>query len=80
MGAEEALTAEQAVHCQTWCGAYSQFAEDRRGTLEPGMLADIAVLSRDIFTAEPEEILRATRCDITLRGGAPIFDRHGELG
>ena len=80
MGPEEALTAEQAVHCQTWCGAYTQFAEDRRGTLEPGMLADIAVLSRDIFTAEPEDILRATRCDITLRGGAPIFDRHGELG
>jgi predicted amidohydrolase YtcJ len=80
MGPEEALTAEQAVHCQTWCGAYTQFAEDRRGTLEPGMFADIAVLSRDIFAAEPEDILRATRCDITLRGGTPIFDRHGELG
>jgi hypothetical protein len=79
MGAEEALTAEQAVHCQTWCGAYTQFAEDRRGTLEPGMLADIAVLSRDIFTAEPEQILRDTRADLTLRGGVPIFDRHAEL-
>ena len=80
MGAEETLTVEQAVHCQTWCGAYTQFAEDRRGTLEPGMLADIAVLSRDIFAAEPEQILRETRCDLTLRGGEPIFDRHGALG
>jgi predicted amidohydrolase YtcJ len=79
MGPEEALTAEQAVHCQTWCGAHTQFAEDRRGTLEPGMLADIAVLSRDIFAAEPEEILRDTRADLTLRGGVPIFDRHAEL-
>lgn len=79
MGAEEALTAEQAVHCQTWCGAYTQFAEDRRGTLEPGMLADLAVLSRDIFTAMPEEILQDTRADLTLRGGVVLHDRHGEL-
>jgi predicted amidohydrolase YtcJ len=79
MGPEEALTVEQAVHCQTWCGAYTQFAEERRGTIESGMLADIAVLSRDIFVAEPEQILHDTRCDLTLRGGEPIFDRHGAL-
>lgn len=79
LGAEEALTAEQAVHCQTWCGAYTQFAEERRGTLEPGMLADIAVLSRDIFACAPEQILRETQADLTLRGGDVIFDRHGAL-
>jgi predicted amidohydrolase YtcJ len=79
LGPEEALSVEQAVHCQTWCGAYTQFTEDRRGTLEPGMLADVAVLSRDIFSAEPEQILRDTRCDLTLRGGEAIFDRHGVL-
>jgi len=79
MGAEEALTVEQAIHCQSWCGAYTQFAEDRRGTLEPGMLADIALLSRDVFAAAPEEILRDTRCDLTLRGGEVLFDRHGAL-
>jgi len=79
MGKEEALSVEQAIHCQTWCGAYTQFAEDRRSTLEPGMQADIAVLSRDIFAAEPEEILRDTRCDLTLRGGEAIFDRDGAL-
>jgi hypothetical protein len=78
MGAEEALTAEEAVHCQTWCGAYTQFAETRRGTIEPGMQADIAVLSRDIFACTPEEVLRDTRCDLTLRGGEAVFDRHGE--
>jgi predicted amidohydrolase YtcJ len=80
MGAEEALTVEQAIHCQTWCGAYTQFAEERRGTLEPGMQADLAVLSRDIFAAEPEQILHDTRCDLTLRGGEAIHDAHGVLG
>jgi len=78
LGPDEALTPEQAVHCTTWCGAYTQFAEARRGTLEPGMLADIAILSRDIFGCAPDDIL-TTRADLTLRDGAPIFDRHGEL-
>lgn len=78
LGPEEALTPEQAVHCYTWCGAYTQFAEDRRGTLEPGMLADIAVLSEDVFACDPEA-LRGVRADLTLRDGAAIFDRHGEL-
>ncbi|MFC3125656.1 amidohydrolase [Pseudoroseomonas globiformis] len=77
LGADERLTAEEAVHCYTWCGAYSQFAEESRGTLEPGMLADIAVMSHDFFAAEPEAILE-TQADLTLRGGRVIFDRHGE--
>jgi hypothetical protein len=78
LGGEEMLTVAQAVHCQTWCGAFTQFAEGRRGALEPGMDADIAVLSRDIFACAPEEIPGA-RCDLTLRGGAVLHDRHGEI-
>lgn len=77
LGAEECLTPEQAMHCYTWCGAYSQFAESERGTLEPGMQADIAVFSRDLFSIAPEEIL-TTQADLTLRGGKVLFDRHGE--
>jgi predicted amidohydrolase YtcJ len=77
LGADETLSVEQAIHAQTWCAAYTQFAEAQRGTLEPGMLADIAVLSRDIFGADPET-LRDTQADLTLRGGQAIFDRHGE--
>lgn len=78
LGACEALSIEQAVHAYSWAGAYSTFAEGVRGTLEPGMDADIAVLSRDIF-AGPLEALKDTRADITLRGGLALHDRHGEL-
>lgn len=78
LGPEERLTPEEAVHCYTWCGAYTQFAEDRRGTLEVGMQADIAVLSADVFSIEPGAILK-TQADITLRDGRPIFDRQGEV-
>jgi hypothetical protein len=77
LGPEERLTPEEAIHCYTWCGAFTQFAEDRRGTLDPGMQADIAVLSDDVFAIAPEAILK-TRADLTFRDGAAIFDRHGE--
>jgi hypothetical protein len=79
LGASEALTVAEAVHCYTWCGAYTQFAEDRRGTLEPGMLADVAVLSEDVFAIDPTA-LREVRADLTLRDGSTLFDRHSELG
>jgi hypothetical protein len=42
------------------------------------MLADIAVLSQDIFAVSVEAI-PATRADLVLRGGAVAFDRHGAL-
>ncbi len=79
IGAEEAIPLEQAVHCLTYCGAYTQFAEDRRGRLRPGMLADVTVLSRDIFADGPER-LRDTQADLVLLDGAPVFDRNGEMG
>lgn len=78
-GPEERLSIQEALHCYTWCGAYSSFAEGSRGTLEPGMDADIAILSQDITTLAPEAY-RGVVCDVTLRGGIPIHDRHGEFG
>jgi len=77
-GPEERLSIQEALHCYTWCGAYSTFAENQRGTLEVGMDADIAVLSRDITDMAPEEY-PSVQAHLTLRGGQPIFDRNGEL-
>ena len=77
-GAEQRLSIHQALHCYSWCGAYSNFAETQRGTLEFGMDADIAILSRDITMLEPEEYI-GVQCDVTLRGGVVIHDRHGEF-
>ena len=76
LGAGEAVGVAEAVHCLTYCGAYTQFAEARRGRLLPGMLADLTVLSQDIFSAEPEAIL-ATKAEIVLRGGQVVV---GTLG
>lgn len=78
LGAEERLNIAEALHCYSWCGAFTQFAEDRRGTLAPSMQADVAILSQDVFTLAPEEILHV-KADATLRDGGAIFDRHGEF-
>ena len=71
LGPEEAISVAGAVHCLTWCGAYTQFAEAERGRLLPGMLADVAVLSEHIFAAGPEAIL-STTTSFVLRGGVPV--------
>jgi predicted amidohydrolase YtcJ len=78
LGGDQRLSVAEAVYCYTYCGAYTQFAEDRKGRLLPGMLADITILSRDIFAGTPEEIL-GTEADLVLRDGQAVFDRHGQF-
>ena len=63
-----ALTREQAVIAYTRTSAYAQHAEKDKGTLAPGMLADLAVLSQDIFTVPPPA-LPGTTSLLTLVGG-----------
>jgi predicted amidohydrolase YtcJ len=72
---EQALTREQAVTAYTRGSAYAEFAEREKGTLAPGMLADLAVLSQDIFTIAPDTI-PATHSILTLLGGRPVHDEH----
>ncbi|RPI99130.1 MAG: amidohydrolase, partial [Candidatus Aminicenantes bacterium] len=52
---EEKVTVEEAVRAYTASGAWVQFAEAAKGTIEAGKLADLVVLDRDIFTIPPEE-------------------------
>jgi predicted amidohydrolase YtcJ len=75
MDASEILTPEQALRAYTENGAYSQGAEKVKGRLEPGMLADIAVFSNDLLSAEPEKILRQTHCEMTILDGRVVYDR-----
>lgn len=65
---EERVDAETALRAYTWGGAYSVFAESRRGTLAPGMDADLAVFSTHLLAAEPAELLDA-RAELTMVGG-----------
>jgi predicted amidohydrolase YtcJ len=53
---EESLSCEEAVIAYTRTAAYAERLEREKGTLQPGMLADLAVLSQDIFTIPPPEL------------------------
>ncbi|MBB4635380.1 amidohydrolase [Longimicrobium terrae] len=70
---DEALTREQAVIAYTRGSAYAEFAEREKGTLAPGMLADLAVLSQDIFSVPPPA-LPGTTSVLTLVGGRIMHD------
>ncbi|WP_394829478.1 amidohydrolase [Pendulispora albinea] len=69
----EALTLEQALTAYTRGAAFAEFTDDRKGTLAPGMLADFAVLSQDVFRVTPAQ-LPATRSVLTVIGGKVVWD------
>ncbi|MBF9222200.1 amidohydrolase [Hymenobacter ruricola] len=70
---KEALTREQAVRAYTAGSAYAEFQEQEKGTLAPGKLADLAVLSQDIFTA-PLPALPGTVSELTMVGGQVVYE------
>jgi predicted amidohydrolase YtcJ len=74
----EAISLDEAVRAYTRGSAYAEFEEQRKGTLAPGMLADLAVLSQDVFTA-PQGAIPATMSVLTLVGGDVVWDA-GVLG
>jgi predicted amidohydrolase YtcJ len=62
------ISVEAALRHYTRDGAYASFDENIRGTLTPGKLADFVVLSKDILTIPPAEILH-TKVLLTVMGG-----------
>ena len=68
------IRVEEAVRAYTAGSAYAGFAESEVGVLKPDFLADLVVLSEDIFTIEPASI-RDVRVDLTVAGGAVVHER-----
>ena len=56
-GLDEAITMEEAIRAYTALGAYLNFEEEIKGTLEAGKLADMVLLSEDLLTIDPERIM-----------------------
>jgi predicted amidohydrolase YtcJ len=77
--AREALSREEALRAYTWGSAYAQFAEQEKGTIAPGMLADVAILSQDIL-AVPPDALPATVAVTTIVGGKVVHERSPSAG
>jgi predicted amidohydrolase YtcJ len=68
----EKVSVEEAVRAYTVNGAWVEFAEASKGTIETGKLADLVVLDRDIFAIPPEGIGEA-RVRLTVFDGRIVF-------
>lgn len=75
LAAAEALTAEQALRAYTYGSAHATFMERVTGSLQPGLLADLAVLTDDVTAVAPERI-RDISVVATVVGGAATYDPH----
>src|SRR3546814_15914889 len=71
---EQKISVAEAVRAYTAGSAYAEGQDAVKGTLEPGKLADIVVLSDDIFAIDPAAI-EHVRVDATLLGGQLVFKR-----
>ncbi|MCH9648376.1 MAG: amidohydrolase [Deltaproteobacteria bacterium] len=71
---DQVMTREEALEAYTLSAAFAAFEEDSKGSLSPGKLADITVLSQDILTV-PDEELPATEVVYTIVGGKVEYQR-----
>ena len=70
---EQRISLEVALRAYTAAGAYASGEENRKGVLKPGMLADLAVLSQDVFRIDPMQIGR-TRVLLTIFDGRVVYE------
>ncbi|MBI2677425.1 MAG: amidohydrolase [Candidatus Koribacter versatilis] len=71
---EQKLTVAEAVEAYTAGSAYAEFQEKEKGTIAAGKLADVVLLSDDIFSIRPEAI-KDVKVDLTIVGGRVVFER-----
>ena len=72
---EQKISVEEALRAYTVNNAYAMFRENEIGRIAPGMRADIAVLSDDLFTIAPEKIENVS-VEMTVFDGEVIFSRR----
>ncbi len=70
---DQAISREAAMTALTRGAAYAEFSEREKGTLAPGMLADLAVLSQDVFAVAPPSLPETTSV-LTMVGGEIVRD------
>lgn len=70
---EQKLTLDEAVRAYTLGSAYAEFADQVKGTITPGKLADIVMLDRDLYQTDPGEIDKA-RVLLTIMDGRVVHE------
>jgi predicted amidohydrolase YtcJ len=75
---EERLTLQQALNAYSAGGAFASFDDQRKGTLAPGMLADIVILTSDILA--PDAKVLDSHVALTIFDGRIVYDREQDAG
>ena len=73
MGTEQCITREEAIRLYTINGAYHTFEEAIKGSIEPGKLADMIIVDRDILTC-PLDNIKETKVLRTILGGKTVYE------
>lgn len=73
---EQKLSVAEAVEAYTMGSAYAEFQEHEKGSIAPGKLADMVLLSDDIFSIDPVRI-RDVKAVTTIVGGRIVFQQSG---
>jgi hypothetical protein len=73
---EQKISLAEAVEAYTMGSAYAEFQEKEKGSITAGKLADLVLLSEDIFAIAPEAI-RKVKVDVTIVGGRIVYQRTG---
>lgn len=74
IGPNQCIDAEDAIKAYTYGGAYTTFEENKKGTLQPGMFADMVVLETDPTTINPDNI-KNIKVITTIVGGKIVYQR-----
>ena len=74
---EQKITLEEALYAYTMGSAYAEFQEKEKGSIIPGKLADVVILSEDIFEIAPER-WPEVEADMTIVGGRIVYEREGQ--
>ena len=69
---QQAMTIEEAMYAHTMGGAYADFAENKKGSLEPGKFADLAVWNDNPYSVKPGDLVNLT-IDLTMIGGKVVY-------
>jgi predicted amidohydrolase YtcJ len=69
---QEKITLNEAIYAYTQASAFAEFREHQKGRLEPGYMADLVVLDRDITTAAPQQLLH-TKVLRTIVNGETVY-------
>jgi predicted amidohydrolase YtcJ len=69
---DQAMTIDEAMYAHTMGSAYADFAENKKGSLEPGKFADLVIWHDNPFSATPQDLFDL-KADLTMVGGKTVY-------